>query len=345
MVAVKAGDVDNVLRRPDTRAAVVLVYGPDGGLVSERARAFAERSVSDPADPFLLVKLDGDEIAGDPLRLADEANTIGLFGGKRAIWVRAGGRNLAPAVTPLLETPPQDAIVIIEAGELQKSAPLRVLCERSPAALALPCYADDARSLANLVDTSLKEAGLSIAPDAKRLLLSLIGADRAATRGEIEKLVLYAHGRGEITAEDVEAVIGDVSALAFDAGVDAAFLGELGELDKAHSRLMAEGTDPGSFLGYALRHALMLAQARIGVDRGASPAAAADGLRSLHFKRKPLVERQLRLWTTPMLRTAIADLGDAVAATRRQAALAPEITLKTLWGLALAARRAGRGRG
>jgi DNA polymerase-3 subunit delta len=345
MVAVKAGDIESLLRRPDTRAAVVLLYGPDGGLVSERARIFAERSVSDASDPFQLVRLDADEIAGDPLRLADEANTIGLFGGKRAIWVRAGSRNLAPAVTSILAAPPQDAIVVIEAGELQKSSPLRVLCERSPAALAVPCYADDARSLATLVDATLKDAGLGIAPEAKRLLLSLIGADRGATRGEIEKLVLYAHGRGEISVEDVEAVIGDVSALAFDAGVDAAYLGELADLDKAHSRLMAEGTDAGSFLGYALRHGLLLAQARIGVDRGASPAAAAEGMRSLHFKRKPLVERQLRLWTTPMLRTAIGDLGNAVAATRRQAALAPEITLKGLWGLALAARRAGRGRG
>lgn len=342
MVAVKASDVESVLRRPDTRAAVVLLYGPDGGLVSERARAFAERSVSDPGDPFQLVRMDGDDIAGDPLRLADEANTIGLFGGKRAIRVRAGSRNLAPAVTTVLATPPQDAIIVIEAGELQKSSPLRVLCEKSPAALAIPCYADDARSLAALIDTSVKAAGLTIDSDAKAHLLGLLGADRGATRGEIDKLVLYAHGRGTITIEDIEAVIGDVSALALDAAVDAAFTGHLPDLDRAFTRLMGEGVDAGTLLGYALRHALSLAQARVGVDRGAPSSAAVKSIRGLYFKREAIVERQLRLWTTPMLRGAVVELGASVAATRRQAGLADEIALKCLWSVAVAARRAAR---
>jgi DNA polymerase-3 subunit delta len=342
MVAVKASDAETVLRRQDLRAAVVLLYGPDGGLVSERARALAERSVSDPGDPFQLVKMDGDDIAGDPLRLADEANTIGLFGGKRAIRVRAGSRNLAPAVTTVLATPPEDAIIVIEAGELQKSSPLRVLCEKSPAALAIACYADDARSLAALIDTSVKDAGLTIDTEAKEHLLGLLGADRGATRGEIDKLVLYAHGKGAITVEDIEAVIGDVSALAMDAAIDAAFTGDLVELDRAFTRLMGEGADAGTLLGYALRHALMLAQARVGVDRGAPTAAAVKTMRGLYFKRESAVERQLRVWTTPMLRGAVVDLGAGVASTRRQAGLASELALKCLWSVALAARRAAR---
>ncbi len=97
MVAVKAGDVEGVLRRVDPRIGIYLVYGPDIGLVNERAKIVAERAVDDPADPFQLIRLDGDDIAGDPGRLADEAGTMGLFGGKRALWIRATSRNIAPA--------------------------------------------------------------------------------------------------------------------------------------------------------------------------------------------------------------------------------------------------------
>src|SRR3712207_4560955 len=147
MVAVKAGEVGAVLRQPDTRIGLYLFYGPDTGLVAERARLVAESSVEDPADPFQLIRIDGDTLAADPARLADEAGTIGLFGGRRAIWVKATRRNIAPAVEPLLEGPLDGTVVVIEGGDLARSAPLRTLCERSPRALALPCYPDEGRGL------------------------------------------------------------------------------------------------------------------------------------------------------------------------------------------------------
>lgn len=341
MVAVKAGDVERVLASPDPKAAVFLIYGPDTGLVSERAKRLAESAVTDPADPFQMVRLEGDEVAADPLRLLDEANTIGLFGGRRAIRVSATGRNLAAALTPLLATPPQDAVVVVEAGDLQRSSPLRTLCERSPAALAIPCYADGAREIGGLIDSVLREHGLAIDRDARAALASLLGADRVASRAELDKLALYARGGSEITLADVHAVVGDVSALAVDAVVDATFGGDLPTLDHAFTRLMHEGFDAGVLLGFVLRHGLTLARARNGIEtNGGSPSSAVEGMRALHFKRKAAVERHLRLWTGRDLTRIVRELGTATAGTRRNAALAPELAQKALWTIALGARRA-----
>ena len=98
MVALKTGDIDRFVARPDPARAVVLVFGPDAGLVSERVDAIVKASVDDTNDPFALVRLDGDTLASDPARLIDEATTVPLFGGRRAIRVRAGSRNIVPAV-------------------------------------------------------------------------------------------------------------------------------------------------------------------------------------------------------------------------------------------------------
>src|SRR3954471_6312187 len=95
MAAVKAGEVEGTLKRLSPSVVAVLFYGPDAGLIAERAKATAARAVDDPSDPFQLIRLDGDVVAADPARLADEAGTIGLFGGKRAIWVKPSSRNLA----------------------------------------------------------------------------------------------------------------------------------------------------------------------------------------------------------------------------------------------------------
>ena len=195
MVAVKASDVDTYLARPDRAAPVVLVFGPDAGLVSERVNAVIAASVDDPADPFSLVRLDGEDLSAQPARLVEEAQTIPLFGGRRAVWVKAGSRNIAPAVEELLALPACECRVVIEAGDLRRNAPLRALCERAKNAAALPCYADGERELGRLVDSEMRAAGLTLAPDARALLIPLLGGDRAASRSELRKLVLYAAGK------------------------------------------------------------------------------------------------------------------------------------------------------
>ncbi len=102
MTAIKAADVDAFIARPDPARPVVLVFGPDAGLVSERVNALVKASVDDPNDPFALARLEGEELAAEPSRLVEEAQTIPLFGGRRAVWVKAGSRNIAPAVEALL---------------------------------------------------------------------------------------------------------------------------------------------------------------------------------------------------------------------------------------------------
>jgi DNA polymerase-3 subunit delta len=80
MTEIRAGDVEGLLRRTDPGYPIFLVFGPDAGLVSERARRLAHAAVDDPEDSFQLVRLDGDDLASDPMKLVDEANTRALFG-------------------------------------------------------------------------------------------------------------------------------------------------------------------------------------------------------------------------------------------------------------------------
>ena len=126
MAQIKAHEVDRYIKQPSPGHSLFLIYGPDAGLVSERGKKLAEGSGVALDDPFATIKLDADEVAGDPQRLADEAYTVSMFGGKRLVWIRGSTqKNFAKTVEPLLANPPVDAMVIIEAGDLKKSAPLR----------------------------------------------------------------------------------------------------------------------------------------------------------------------------------------------------------------------------
>src|SRR5512143_2036303 len=105
MTAIKASDVDRFIARPDPSQPIVLVFGPDAGLVRERVDALVRASVDDPNDPFALARIEGEELSGNPTRLVEEANTIPLFGGRRAVLVKAGSRNIASALEPVIASP------------------------------------------------------------------------------------------------------------------------------------------------------------------------------------------------------------------------------------------------
>jgi DNA polymerase III subunit delta len=340
MVALKAADVDRFIARPDPARPVVLIFGPDSGLVRERAEALIKASVDDPSDPFSLARLDGDDLAGEPSRLVEEANTVPLFGGRRAVWVKAGSRNFAPAVEALIGAAPPDCRVVIEAGDLRRNAPLRVLCERAKNAAALPCYTDNESALLRLIDDEMREAGLAISPEARAALVPLLGGDRLASRHEIRKLALFARGKERVELDDVMAVVADASTLALDGLVDAAFAGRTGELEVQFGKARTAGTAPGTIVSAALRQVAQLHRARLAVEEGASVSEAAGSIQPfVHFSRKAAVEAALKSWTAARLERAMAQLADAALEARKQAGMADIIAQRTLLALAVNARR------
>ncbi len=338
MVAIKAADVDGFIARPDPARPIVLVFGPDAGLVSERVNAIVKASVDDPNDPFSLVRIEGEELSANQARLIEEAQTIPLFGGRRAVWVKAGSRNVAPAVEALLALPVSECRVVIEAGDLRRSAPLRTLCERAKNAVALPCYPDSERDLARLINNEMRAAGLVLAPDARALLVPLLGGDRAASRNEIRKLALYARGRVEVGVDDVTAVVSDASALALDDLVDTAFAGRPADLEALLAKVRTAGSAVGSIFFAAQRQLAQLHKWRTTIEEG-TPFSL-DGLQPpLHFRRKNLVEAALKQWTAARLTVAMAELAEAVLTARRTPALADTIAERALLSIAMKARR------
>jgi DNA polymerase III subunit delta len=337
VTVLRAGDIDPFLNRPDPRRSVILIYGSDSGLVSERTSTILRR-VSGEGGPFAVVPLEGDTLASDPGLLLDEVDTFGLFGNRRIVHVRAGSKNFAAAIEPLLKNPPQ-AIVIIEAGELRTTSPLRALCERSPLAATIPCYIDDERTLLTLVERSLAEAGVSIESDAREELIHLLGADRLATRGELDKLALYAKGKGRIQVEDVRAVIADSSALVLDDIMDSAAAGEPQAALTALKKAFAAGISPTSVLSAAIRHIANLHRLSVTVERGGSIRTAIENSRpKLFFRRWPRFELALHRFDTAMLEGVMITLAASNLDARKKITLAGTIAERAILRIAYANR-------
>lgn len=340
MTAIKAADVDRFVAKPDPRLPVVLVYGPDAGLVRERVDALIKASVDDPNDPFSFVRIEGEDLAGNPSRLVEEAHTVPLFGGRRAVLVKAGSRNIAGSVEPLVAAPSEECRVIIEAGDLKKTSPLRTMCEKSKIAAALPCYVDSGAALGRLIDDEMRDAKLSIAPDARASLVALLGGDRLASRNEVRKLALYARGKERVELADVMAVVADASALALDGVIDAAFAGRTGDVETEFGKARASGSSPAAIISAAVRQVANLHKMTLAVEAGDSIEwAMKRGAPPVHFSREARVGAALRAWSPTRLVGVMEKLAEASLDARRNAPLAEAIAQRTLLSIAMNARR------
>jgi DNA polymerase-3 subunit delta len=309
-VKLKPAQVEGFLAGPDPRIATVLLYGPDAGLVAERARRLAARIVEDLRDPFRVSELTADDLRERPGRLVEEAQAMCLMGGRRLVRVRDGGDLATVAVRDLLALPTQEGFVVIEAGDLPGSSSLRKTVEDAAGAAALPCYREEARDLGGFVRALLAEHGLAAAPDAIAHLESHLGGDRAVTRAEIAKLALYLADRpgARFGLGDVAAVVGDSSAVGIDDSVNASLLGRRRELDRAVDRLLAEGEAPVRLIGAAARTTLRLLRLSAVAATSSVDAALAGARPPIFWKQKDQFKDMLRRWSPDRLATALALL-------------------------------------
>lgn len=343
MAQIKAAEADRFVESPPDRYFLFLVYGPDAGLVSERTDRIAAKSGVDPADTFSYVRMDADEAAATG-RLVEEADSISMFGNGRLIRVSGQTRkNLAGAVKIVLDRIPVDCRIIIEAGDLKRDAPLRRLVEKAAGAVAIPCYGDGPRDLDRLIGAVLADSGLSIDPPTRLLLASYLGADRRASRSEIEKLALYCRDRKEVTADDVLAIVGDSSGLAVAELVDKAMLGEAAAMTRLFARLMEAGEAADIVMLAALRlfQSLQIVRHQMAVSGKTIAAIIAELRPPVHFRRRDAIIAAMEGWPADEIANAVARLEEAAFECRRDPALGPSISERTLLSLALRARRSG----
>ncbi|MCL4766151.1 MAG: DNA polymerase III subunit delta [Hyphomicrobiaceae bacterium] len=341
MTAIKSHQAEQFLKTLGPRCQAILVFGTDAGLVLERAQTAARRLAAATQPPGELLRIEDSDLENDPDRLLVEVQTMPMFGGPKVVQTRASRRVTAQVLKPLLDEGALAASLVVEAGNLRPDDALRGLFEKSKTAAAIPCYADEARDLDGLVRETLRQAGMAIAPEAQQALVNRLGADRALSRAELEKLLLYAQGSPRIELEHVDAIVGDASELAIEKVVLAAASGQAGRAVAEYDRVIASGESPQTVIAAVQRHFQRLHRIRMAIEAGRSMDDAMRQIRPpIHFKARPQLEAQCRAWSSGALIDALSRIGQSARAARLNSALESALAERLILDLAsLAAER------
>jgi len=328
------------LQRPDPTICAVLFYGPDAGLVRERADAIARGICPNLSEPFRVADLSAAVLAADPARLADEAAQLSLTGGRRVVRVRGTFDALAKLFEEFLENTLSEAFVVAEAGELPSRSVLRRAFEAAPRGAAIGCYPDTPRDLAAVIRETLAEHQIRASRDAVLFLVEHLGGDRLLTRAELEKLTLYVGNGGRVELDDARLCVSDTAGLELDDAVMATAEGDTSRLERVLDRVFQEGESPVTVIRALLRHLHRLQLLAVRVSAGVGLNEVLRTARPpIFFKQEDSFRRQLALWSEARLRPQLDRIMKAELHMKTTGLPAETICREAMLTVAQAARR------
>jgi DNA polymerase-3 subunit delta len=332
--------VEQALKASD-KILLVLLYGPDSGLAHERALGILKSVGADPGDAFRVSRFAASTLNDDPARLPDEAASLSFTGERRVVWITdvsdsAGGK----AIAAYLAEPVGEALIVAEAGDLPSKSALRTAAKGSAVALSAPCYLDGASDIGGVIRAGLSSAGLTASPDALRYLTEHLGSDRLISRAEIDKLALYAAGKGRVELEDALASVGDNAAQSAQDVVQAASSGNLATLDHLIARAFQDGESSVGLIRVALRHFQRLQIIAAYREKGLPPKEAVDKLQPRAFwQEAERLARDTLNWPAPAASAALKRLLEAEIQCKTTALPDQTMASRALFEVAAMAKR------
>lgn len=335
--------IERALDHPGGETRCILLYGPD----EAGSRVLADRLGRAMGDGAERIDLDGATLAKDPARLADEAASSSLFGGARWIRVRANGDEVLEAVEALLGAPHSGNPVAIVVGALKPASKLVKLALASPAVAAFASYLPDAREAVPLVTAMASGLHLRLAQDDAQRIFDAAAGDRAVIARELEKLALFVDADEDapktVPSEALAAIGAGEGETSSAALIDGVLTGRGRDAVEELRALSGSGEDGIPLVRAMLRRLLQLAALKSEADRSSlTQVMNGPAAKSLFWRDKPVVEAELRRWSSPDLAMLVERVTGAQAALLRSGGAGAVIASQELLTIARAA--AGRGR-
>ncbi len=290
------------LARAARDAGVFYFCGPDEAGAADALEALSAELIA-KSGAAERIELTGGDLKRDPVRLADEARSVSLFGDKRQIHVRTAGDEAHEAVDILLASPVAGwPVLILASSASDKSRIAKLLADR-PDALVAMFHPPELKAVAQVVRTMADSAGVKMAGDLAERIARACALDTRLARREIEKLALYLDASPEAPRSADAAAFDAIGAASEDDGfmpvVNAVLSGENRRLAKELARMHELELNPVGLLLAFERRAAQLAQlaGRLG-PRGDVAEFLENEIaaRRVFFRDRGDLAQQLRRW-------------------------------------------------
>lgn len=336
---VPAAKIEQFTKNPPANLKGVLLYGPDAGLISERAKSLTAKIIDDPPDPFSIVEFNYKKISDDPAILADELDAMSLTGGRRLIKISDCPSTVSKNILESLIKYKSDTFVIFSAGDLAKTSSIRKFTENEANFAALPCYKDESGNIRSIVAGKLRAEGFNFNNEIVQHLTDSFFGDRMVILNETEKLMIYMGDEKNIAYADVKECIMDSSEAVIDELCAAITARNAYEIDRNLKKSLQE-MNPIGIIRIVSSYFIRLQSAKAKLASGMTEQQALSSLRPpVFFKQAPAFKRSLQNWSLPAIQTVLNELLNLEIACKTTSNPAELLCSRVLTILPLAVRK------
>jgi DNA polymerase-3 subunit delta len=296
---------------PDRARTGLLIYGPDAMRIARRRQQVILALIGATGEEEMrLTRMTAAELRKDPARLMDALKAQSFFPGPRVVFVEEASDSIAKIVTPALaDWQPDDAMLVITAGQLAARSSLRKCFESHKNAYAAAVYTDPPSR--EEIEATLKQAGVAtLSPEASADLNTLArNLDPGDFAQTMEKLGLYKLGDDTpVSSADVAACAPASIEAVLDDALHMIAEARVAEIGLMMSRLKGQGVNPTTICIGATRHFRTL---HLAASHPGGPEAGLSSARPPVFgPRRDRMSRQARAMGMRKLETVLGILTD-----------------------------------
>jgi len=171
---------------------IIFLYGTNNGLVNMLFRDTIKSLKIDENNPFLVSKIDGNELKENPTVLSDNLATITMFGEKKVILLNLLYTSITQTIEKLISDnitqKDNDFVLIIKAGSLASKSNLIKFLQTSSNCILVPCYDEELDKIKTKIDELFNKYNLVFSNDFISNFYNKFSENSLVNQNEFEKL-------------------------------------------------------------------------------------------------------------------------------------------------------------
>ena len=280
-----------------------LVYGENDGLKKEVIQDL-QKNLKGNID-----HCDEAQILMDKEIFYEKIFNQSLFDKEKIIIINRCSEKIYELIENILEKDISDTKIILNANILEKKSKLRNLFEKNKELIVIPTYKDTSIGLLEIARKFFYNYKISISQEAINLLVSRCNGDRGHLKSELDKVLIYMHGKKNINLEEIYKLTNLSENISINELVD----NSLSKNYQKTSEIINESSyklDDGIII---LRTFLQRAKRLLNIYEKQDNNVNFDSLINdykppIFWKDKPVVKRQLENWSKSKIKDLINNI-------------------------------------
>ena len=281
-----------------------LVYGENQGLKKEIIDTIKFKHSGKE------IKFEETQILTNKLPFFNEIKNRSLFDENKIYLIERCTEKISDIVFEVLNNKIDD-LIIINCANLEKKSKLRNFVEKSANAVIIPTYKDNSQSLVNIAKTFFIEKKIDISYETINLLVNRCNGDRGNLKQELKKISNYIIDKKIITLKEISILTNLSENYSASELVDASLSKNLKKTQEILDENNYSQEDTFLVLRVFLHKTKKILNLIENIDKGTNiEKVIADYKPPIFWKDKPIIKKQLQLWSFKTINELIYKLND-----------------------------------